>query len=44
MQLEVGSVATDFEHRSFGQELAFMSRGIISGFHIKEFLMVVEYI
>ena len=28
IQLEVGSVATDFEHRSFGQELAHV-RGII---------------
>jgi len=26
MQLEVGSVATDFEHRSFGQELALCER------------------
>jgi hypothetical protein len=26
MQLEVGSVATDFEHRSFGQELALCQR------------------
>ena len=26
VQLEVGSVATDFEHRSFGQELKLCSR------------------
>ena len=26
VQLEVGSVATDFEHRSFGQELALCQR------------------
>ena len=26
LQLEVGSVATDFEHRSYGQELALCQR------------------
>ena len=30
VQLEVGSVATDFEHRSFGQELALCQRYYIS--------------
>ena len=30
MQLEVGSVATDFEHRSFGQELALCQRYFVS--------------
>jgi len=30
LQLEVGSVATDFEHRSFGQELALCQRYYIS--------------
>ena len=31
VQLEVGSVATDFEHRSFGQELALCQRYYTSG-------------
>ena len=30
VQLEVGSVATDFEHRSFGQELALCQRYFVS--------------
>ena len=32
VQLEVGSVATDFEHRSFGQELALCQRYYQTGF------------
>jgi len=43
VQLEVGSVATDFEHRSFGQDLALCQRYcyVFNPFHGSESMMYV---
>jgi len=43
VQLEVGSVATDFEHRSFGQELALCQRYFQSILKLNKYGFMVTY-
>ena len=42
LQLEVGQTATDFEHRSFGQELELMSEILLLRFDLFQFWITVE--
>ena len=44
IQLEVGSVATPFEHRSYGEELASRVRGTLKKVMIKALMLVLQHL